>query len=107
MEAIKAVAVTEFIGEKNKSIPKHLIIVSDMMQHTSAYSHYRDLSNFSSYKTSKAFDQHLSNLNEVDVEIYYIRRPELSSKQGKSHILFWEQYIHAMGGALVRVRNIN
>lgn len=108
MEAIKAVAISEFIGEDNKGISKHLVIVSDMMQHTPLYSHYRKRPNFKAYKASQAFEQHLADLHGVTVEIFYIRRPKLSSfAQGKEHIQFWQQYIYAMGGTLIRIRSIN
>lgn len=108
MENIKAVSVTEFIGNENKDVKKHLIIVSDLMQNTSTYSHYRNSSfNFSAYEKSNAFQYYQCDLKGVDVEILYVRRPNLLNAQGKKHILFWQNFIHAMGGTLIKVKSIN
>jgi len=107
METIKAVSISEFIGEKNTNIKKRLVIVSDMMQHTISYSQYINSISFEDYKGGTAYQHHLANLNGVNVEIIYIRRENSDSIQGKAHIQFWQQYIHSMGGILTKVKSIN
>jgi len=107
METIKAVSIAEFIGDKNTNIQKRLIIVSDMMQHTMSYTQYTNSVDFKDYKKSAAYQHHLANLNGVTVEIIYIRRHNSDNIQGKSHIQFWQQYIHSMSGMLTKVKSIN
>lgn len=108
MEKIKAISVTEFIGNDNKNIKKNLIIVSDLMQNTSIYSHYKNFSfDFSLFKKSNAFQYLQCDLTDVDVEILYVRRPDLVNVQGKKHILFWQSFIYEMKGTLVKVKSIN
>ena len=107
METIKAVSIAEFIGNINKDIQKRLIIVSDMMQHTLSYSQYTHSTDFKTYQKSSAYLHHLANLNGVSVEIIYIRRLNSDNIQGKAHIQFWNQYVHSMGGTLLKVKSIN
>ncbi|MBM9515095.1 hypothetical protein [Desulfogranum marinum] len=107
METIKTVSIAEFIGEKNKAIKKRFVIVSDMIQHTLSYSQYTQSADFQAYKRNSAYQHHLADLNGVKVEIIYIRRHNSNNVQGKSHIQFWQQYVHSMGGVLIKVKSIN
>jgi hypothetical protein len=102
IEAIRYLSVAEFLGENRKKIPKKLIIVSDMMQNSEIFSHYKE-----NQSTSKPnFPGILANLNNVEVEIVYVYRQSLAKYQNKSHIEFWQSYIISSGGKLISVKKI-
>jgi len=106
MEAIKVVTIGEFVGNKNSGIAKKLIIISDMIQNTSTFSQYKNHCDFTTFKSSRAFGHYLTDMRGIDVEIFYVRRPNLRNVQGKKHILFWQQYFNEMGAILTKVISV-
>jgi hypothetical protein len=85
---------------------KTLIIISDMMHHTSNYSHYRDRIDYGYFAKSSYINEVSANLHSVDVKIVYLRREKLNNLQGEQHLLFWKNYFQAMGADVVEQRNV-
>mgnify|MGYP001469482632 CR=1 FL=1 len=85
---------------------RKLIILSDMMQHTPEYSHYKSRPDYSAFVTAPYSDEVSANLYSVDVQIVYLLRDTLGKAQGKQHLKFWNEYLAAMGAGIVEVRNI-
>lgn len=91
----------------NETVPNRtLIIISDMMHHTANYSHYRNSMNYQMFLKRSYADEVMSDLHSVDVQFVYLLRNRLGRLQGKRHLLFWEEYLHAMGADLTTVRNV-
>lgn len=107
MEAIQSVSVTTFLDNFRDAESKKLIIISDMIHNTPDYSQYQTKPDFDKFKTSPYFLKVRPHLKGVDVEVFYIRRTTRASVQGKTHIGFWDQFIAASGGALIRVVSID
>lgn len=83
-----------------------LIIISDLMQHTSKYSHYKYRSAYEYlFKKSYAYEM-ATSLNSVNVKIVYLLRDNLGNIQGKDHLSFWEYYFAGMGAKVVEVRRV-
>ena len=102
MEAVQSVAVTSFIGEKNKRINKKLILVSDLLQHTSDFSVYGGVIDFERYKSSNHWKSVKSDLNDVEVELYFLHRDE-ESKLQNSHLRdFWIDFFEGQGAKVTR-----
>ncbi len=93
----------DFGGDVQK---KTLIIISDMMHHTSNYSHYKNTIDYKYFAKKSYADEVRANLNSVNVEIVYLRRDKLGNIQGKRHLSFWEKYFEDMGARVTEVRNI-
>lgn len=106
LDAIKSVGVYSFAASKAES--KQLVIVSDLLHHTAGLSHYRTPKiAFSKVKDSPYLASVLSNLNGAEIEILYLTRPKDHSRQGRTHLLFWEKYFEKSNGSITNVINVN
>jgi hypothetical protein len=104
METIQAAKAR--VGSYDTDSPE-LTVVSDMMQHTRQYSHYRAGPPSYDGFESRAVERKLSaDLSGWTVEILYIRRSR-SEVQGRSHAGFWEQYFSENGALLQRVKRVD
>ncbi len=106
MESIQSVAVSAFKDPSVSQIPKRLIIISDMIQHTSELSQYGGLIDFDTFRSSAYYIRVRPSLNDVKVEIYYLRRTTRRQIQGRKHIEFWQSFIADAGGTLIRVISV-
>jgi hypothetical protein len=102
MEAVQSVAVTSFIGERNKHIQKKLILVSDLLQHTANFSLYNGGTDFENYKTSNHWKSVKSDLNDVEVELYFLHRDEDAKLQNSKLREFWIQFFENQGAKVTR-----
>ena len=98
MEMIQAVVIDGFPIES--TAPKRLVIVSDMLQNSDYYSHYRDEISFDVLRKNPAFQHVTTNLTGINVEILYIGRKGSENLQTNRHGLFWEAFIRHMNGNL-------
>jgi len=87
-------------------LQRTLIIISDMMHHTSEYSHYKNTIDYK-YFSEKPYAYEVSaSLNSVNIRIVYLLRDNLGNIQGKRHLSFWEEYFEEMGAEVADVRKI-
>ncbi len=91
----------------SKSTDKRLIIVSDMIEHTIRYSHYKNDLSYKNISSTPYIKQLKSHLQKTSVQIMYILREKDTSIQNRKHILFWENFISASGGQITKVESIN
>jgi len=106
MESIQSVSVTAFGPSERKDVPRKLVLISDMLQHTDGASHYRALVPFDALKDDPYYRKVSADLRDVEVEIFYVRRETKQGVQGGSHIQFWRDYIADQGGIVVHVDRI-
>ena len=106
MESIQSVAVTAFGGSDGRALPKALILVSDMLQHTDGASHYRGLPTFGEFRSEPFFSKVRADLRGVHIEIFYVRRQTRALIQGKEHVQFWRDYLVNQGGVVTLVDRI-
>lgn len=106
MAAIQDIALDEFSRSAARPLPKTLIVISDMIEHTRDYSQYGggDLS-FERYRRSPAYQKYQTDLHGAHVTIEYVFRA--SSKIGSvGHIEFWKDWINDNGGVFERARRL-
>lgn len=73
MEAIQRIAAEHLTSSHDKSIPTRLVVVSDMIQHTDAYSHYRDGLEPETF-SAMARNRLATDLAGASVEFWMVRR---------------------------------
>jgi hypothetical protein len=97
MATIQQIAVDRFTGRAAASIPKRLIVVSDMIEHTPEYSQYRGDLTYDRFKRSPAYRRVRTDLNGATVTIEYVQRlkPPIDSV---AHMAFWEEWVRDNGG---------
>lgn len=106
MESIQSVSVTAFGPDDRRAVPRRLVLISDMLQHTDGVSHYRRFVPFDEFKETPYYHKVRGDLRDVEAEIFYIWRETKTQIQGKAHIQFWRDLIADQGGTLVRVDSI-
>lgn len=104
MEMIQAVAVDAL--PVHSSEPKRLIVVSDMLQNTEWYSHYRDSMDFETVKKNSSFQHVYVDLTGVHIDVLYVGRVGYEHLQTNGHGIFWDQYFQYMNGVLQSISRI-
>jgi hypothetical protein len=96
-EAIQATALRTFGKPEYDGLPKRLVIVSDLMQNVpGGLSMYDGVPSFKSFRESAYFSRVRSDLNGVDVLLYYLARPTVK-QQNRNHLQFWRDYFESQG----------
>jgi hypothetical protein len=103
-EMIRELSFRDDFGDEVEQ--RTLIILSDMMHHTSEYSHYKNPINYKFFSKESYAYEVAASLGSVDVRIVYLLRDKLGRIQGKRHLSFWKEYFGDMGAEVVEVRNV-
>lgn len=102
MESIQSVAVAGF--RETGTLPRRLVIVSDMIHNTPEFSQIRDpQAAFAGFKGSRYFRKVRADLKGVEVVVHYVRRDNMAHVQGRRHIEFWQEWFAAQGATLAQV----
>lgn len=105
LEMMKLVSVKTMYDSPARE--KRIVLVSDMLQHTEAYSHYRQRPDYQSFSETAYSVRQKPHLLGVDVSILYLLRPRNLPLQNRGHIGFWESLVTENGGLITRVKTIN
>ncbi len=105
LEMMKLVSIKSMY--KSKAEEKRIVIISDMLQHTRRYSHYKTTPDFFNFNATPYSIEQKPQLSDVDVEILYLIRGKDILRQNRGHISFWEQHVSTAGGLITRVKTIN
>lgn len=109
METIQAISVGVYARDAYEQLPKRLILVSDLLQHTEHLSLYRreplDYDVFARGVGAKALR---TDLRDVVVEFLFVQRHAHSEfASSKELIRFWGRWINEQGGQIERVSKID
>lgn len=99
MAAIQRIAVERFDGEAVRDVPKHLVVVSDMIENTPDYTQYGADLAFDRYAATPASARFATDLQRADVTVYYVNRLGPGIDSG-AHIRFWSEWFDRNGGTL-------
>jgi hypothetical protein len=107
IESLRAASITSFGPIAAGSIPLYVTLVSDMVQHTAATSHFRAEPNFTQLSKTPTWPSLRPELKGADVDVLYLLRPTAKrggmSIQNRGHQFFWEQLIAASGGRITNI----
>lgn len=95
-ESIREASARSF-ARAPASTERKLVIISDMLQHTDALSHYRVYGTVDDVKKTSTWPRLLSPIDGVDIDVVYITRPGARNYQGVGHLSWWESYFLEMG----------
>ena len=93
LEAIQVVAVNSFQPRDDRSIPRRLIVVSDMIQNSGNHSFYTDPVDFGDLSRNPDYGTLRVDLSGVSVSVFLLARRSQAGRiqQGGLH-RFWEDY---------------
>ncbi len=105
VESMKAAAITSFGAITKEGISVRITMISDMIQHSDAYSQFRAESSFADLSRNPVWPTIRPDLKGAHVDVLYLLRPEARRAgkipiQNRGHELFWEQLIRASNGFL-------
>ena len=76
--------------------PAHIVIVSDLLQHSEQLSHYRP------YPSPERVPRELTtDLSRVEVSLFRLEREQYAPFQAEEHFYWWTDLVEAMGGTVV------
>ena len=105
-EAIQATALRTFGKAEYDGLPKHLVIVSDLMQNVpGGLSMYQGVPPFEKFKNTPYFSRIRGDLQGVSILIYYLVRSN-APKQSPDHLGFWRDYFRFQGAEIESVDRV-
>lgn len=111
MESVQALAVAAFpVSSDSQDIPRRLIIVSDLMQHSPALSLYRSVGAYSDMQKNPAAAGIMPSLYDVDIKLLVVQRLVHGRLNGDDVINFWRQWLDGHGGrttGIIRLAGVN
>lgn len=106
LEVLQIVSLSAF-PEDATLADKKIILISDMLQHTPEWSHYRGQLDVSKLKKTSYYQQINTDLRNAEVNILYVRREGMEKLQNKRHAFFWADYIKSIGGLVTSIEKID
>ena len=107
MAAIQDIALDDFSAEPVQSIPKTLVVISDMLEFTPYYGQYPsqgDLS-YERFQRSPAYKKFRTDLHGARVTIDYVDRVEVKIDTRK-HVQFWGDWINDNRGVVALIHHL-
>lgn len=105
-EAIQATALRTFGDPEYDGLPKHLVIVSDLLQNVpGGLSMYDGVPSFETFEKTPYFSRVRADLEDVSVLIYYLARAGMA-RQGPAHLAFWKTYFKSQGAKVESVDKV-
>jgi hypothetical protein len=99
LETLQLISRSQEIEDAGR---KTLIVVSDMLQHTDGFSHYRDRRSYEAFLQSGFASDVKADFREWNIIVIYLRRYRDRHLQQAAHVDFWQRYFHDAGGKLIR-----
>jgi hypothetical protein len=99
LETLQLISRSQEIGDGGR---KTLIIVSDMLQNTAGFSHYRDRRGYGDFVRSGFASDVKADFRDWNIIVVYLRRYRDRHLQQGAHVDFWQRYFHDTGGKVTR-----
>jgi len=93
---------SRMVGQKRV----HLIIYSDLLQHSDALSHYGPLPPANAVKKSAPLRHLQTDLEGVEVSLYRLERQRDARWQTTDHYYWWTQLIQSFGGQVIHQESV-
>jgi len=106
MSTIQSIAVDRFSGSRAASMPKTLIVASDLIEHGPGYSQYSGKLSFEEFKRSDAYKRVRTDLNGAEVTFLYIQRITKKPINSAEHIKFWVDWVKDGNGGQVVAKKL-
>ncbi len=108
LEAIRSISIDFLSDPSNKNKERSLFVISDFIQHVPGkLSQYRiDQVTVEEFMVSRYSRSVSSDLRGVDIELFYIDKPQYVDYQTSQHKTFWITLLTEFGGNVKRVKKL-
>ncbi len=103
MESVQSISLTHFQDTKRRTVPRRLIIISDLLQNSAACSFYREPPDFDRFQHTHESRGLNPDLRGVDIELWLIQRRQRQQGDGGPPLKFFQSWLSQHGGQVVRV----
>ncbi len=100
LEGIQSVVLTSLSEPSIRDKPKELIVVSDLMQHTTNLSLYRGPVDVDVFIKNRAFDRIVSDLRNIDINVWMLARENALNRSKLAD--FWQRIFAEQGAQHVK-----
>lgn len=107
MESVQSVSITHFQDTNRRSVPRRLIIISDLLQNSDVLSFYREPPNFQRFQRTHESRGLNPDLRGVDIELWLIQRRQPQQGDGGALLKFFQSWLSQHGGQVVRALRIS
>lgn len=107
LESIQSINLTELQRGVAAGGSKKLIVASDLLQHTTDISFYKEFPEVEGFLDSPAFRRVRTDLRGTDVELWMLQRPDSKSTQPRRLPELWDRIIEVQGGRLLRLYTVS
>ena len=108
METIQAISITVLARRAYADIPKRLILISDLLQHSEHLSLYANPLDYDAFARTAGSDALRTNLRGVAIEVFLIQRQAHAQSGTTLRLIeFWERWFKDQSGRLERATKIN
>ncbi len=104
MAAIQQLAVDRLGTTEARNLPNRLIVISDMLENTSAFSMYKSGPDYAAYRASRAPSEYGTDLAGAAVDVWLLRRDAQISSTAVAE--FWANWIRENRGSFARALQI-
>ncbi|HEX3179045.1 MAG TPA: hypothetical protein VHZ49_20375 [Methylomirabilota bacterium] len=99
LETLQMISRSQEIDDGGR---KTLIVVSDMLQNTAGFSHYRERRSYEDFVRSGFASDVKADWRDWSIVVLYLRRYRDRRLQQGAHVDFWQRYFHDAGGKITR-----
>lgn len=107
LESIQSVNLTEFQKGLVASLPRKLVVASDLLQHTNSISFYRGIPDAEALIASPEFVRARTDLRGTDVELWMLERADTRKTQPRALAELWDVLIQEQKGNVTRIYRIS
>lgn len=107
MATLQGIALDRFTGARADRVKKHLIIVSDFLEHSPPeYSQYDNNFSYDRFKATRMYKRVRTDLHGADVDLYYVQRNTKRNVNTGAHIQFWYDWVQDNNGGVTKARKL-
>jgi hypothetical protein len=99
LETLQLISRSQEIDDGGR---KTLILVSDMLQNTAGFSHYRERRGYQDFVRSGFAADVKADFRDWNIVVIYLRRYRDRQLQQGAHVDFWQRYFHEAGAKITR-----
>lgn len=106
LTTLQRIALDRFTSRAAASVPKTLVIVSDLIEHTPDYSQYHGDLTYERFRKSLAYRKVKTDLHRTSVRIYYVQRKMPTAFDTGAHIRFWLDWVEDNNGRFLDAKKL-
>ena len=107
MESIQSVSITALSGKQKSLLPRRIILISDLLQNSQAWSLYKQQADFDAFSASIQTRGLNPDLRGVTIELLILQRKAKHRVDEKALINFWRSWIESYGGKITRILKVS